>query len=776
MKRILEDYCDDEKEVTISCICSGMYLQKQEESTTNIICLVMNVVNGRSTLTNDIFSLILDENSMLLLSPLIIYTIVIKPILDINKDCYNYYNCYKLILIQNEYKSRLYKKDNITFIDNKQLKLIIQHTYYIYGIVYKYNLNKDLIEKSQLKLLNNLNIKDFPLIHNNYDGHSILIETLIVLLNITTNKYSSVKNNKKKQRLDEEIEDEKELKFNESKQILTKLSSKERWTQIYQEAPEIEKIFEYQLMLKKYENIDDIIKEIRKFKEDGLSIFYYRIYSFSLENKLNNLFYNNSYFKEYGGLSYFNDNQLLNLYNMLIKSINFYHLNGKRKLKKIENINNNNKEHILFIKGINILPFIIDITRNYFYNDKNTCIDNTINIENDDWFIDYIISIFIEEIKRYSESNMMKKYMTVNILKYNDFLYLINKIFSKSFTINDNINECCIINEFKSDEVFIKKFYLNSFIEKLFNKLRNEETYSNNFKINKLFLLDNNPSLYTELLCYFNPNDENYLLEMANFNINKNKFILESSFIFTNLNDYKPLFHKDLKHINYICSSKEEIMKNKDLKYLETTINENYNNFSLIYQNSNYSYKRSLNFMENLKLNREIKLKKQIDKDKQELLNLYDEELFDPDEEEEENDEFKFINERKKEEEDSLITSFNNIDSINKNKMKLIIIIDCHLLDINKWIKLFKWILTQYKFNNFLNIILLGCPFLNTRKSYGNPFQDTMIQISPIQLRLILFNKTNIQINKEDQEDINLNQKFILKDSYIKLYNSDVFK
>ena len=772
MKRLREEENDKiDDSLIISCICSGIFLHQYQPQ--DKICMIMTVMNGRK-LTNSLYCLLLDECSYVLLSPLLIHTIIIEPVSYNNKWgneklSFKQYKCYKLKTILPPHSinnNRLYnKKNNLIKVDD--IKILIRNTYYLYSIIFNSSSLEYNISELQRKILNNVFLKSrVPIINYIYGGHFFLIDLITTLFHITHQK--NKEHFSKKQKEDNE-------EPNEDITVLSQTKPVDIWTTLYQRYSSVEKFFDdkfydYQTkkQTKKYDDEDSIINEFRRWKGvDGSNIFYHRLNSYKYEIVINTLISNK--FNEYGGLSYFHDKQIIKIYNILLTSIKYYDTNSSFKLKDksiIKDFNNHKYvDKYFIIKKINIINIIIETIRDIFYKE-----DNEEKEEDQTIITGIFLDYFIDNLILYCKKELLKNCMTVYIIKFKTLLFIINQFFSTKFNDENDIENQIIIKGYNNT---INNIYLNQFILLLFSKL--PIVFKVNIEYHSLFSKDNNGklNLYTELLCYCDNNDNNFKLEEINFNINKHKNILNKSFVTTSIDKFSPLildFNIKNYSLDYLCVKKQDITTNKDLKSLESIINDNFNNCTIIYQNINYSIKRSNKFINDLIKSKETNLKEQINNDKQFLLTEFDEEIFDPDKEDGEEEKPIISIEYKG------IQNIKNLKDIKKDRMKLLIILDCHLLDINEWYNLFNWIISNLK-KSIKNVIFIGCPFMNLNKSFGQPFIDSLFQINENATKSLLYNRININSNKQIQENKEMNQLFFQKDSFTTLsLLTNVFK
>lgn len=755
MKRLREDDGQDEIDgsLTLNCICSGILLHPDQDE--DRFFLVMTVMKGKH-LTNSLYCLLLDETSSVLLSPVIIHNITIEPLFldnkwDVNNEKLSIknYPCYKLtsILPSSSSFNRFYNiKHNIAKTDD--IKILIQNTFYNYSILFKSPL--PLSHNSQSKIIENVFLKNhYPIINYHYDGHFFLVDLITTLFHVTHKKNKNPPPSKKQKRSNEdeieEIDDE-----NEDIAVMSELSPLDMWNTISKRYSDVEKFLETKFydyhtkkQTKQYENEELLIKELRKW--DGYSIFYYRLDSYKYIVNIIDLV--GSYFNNYGGLSYFNDKQIIKIHNLLLSSIRYYNDNNPtirlNELTPIIQRFNITIEKYFIVKKVNILEIIINIITTIYGQVNKDCIIGIFL----DYFIDYLIS--------WCKTEILSKCMTLYIVKYNTILYLLNKFFSKSFNINTDVLEAHLISNIS----------IYKFICILFSKL--PPLFKVNNEYNLLFT-ESKITPYTELLCYYNVDDQNFKVEEINFNINKHKNIFHKSYVTTCLDKFSPLILNGGKTylIDYLCIKKQEIASNNDLKSLEPIINSNFNNFTIIHQNINYSKKRTTNFINNLIKMKGAKLEEKIENEKEFLLQEFGEEIFDPDEEEPINTTTTTTNHQE-------IQSIKDITLINKDRMKLLIVLDCHVLDINEWYDLMNWIISNLK-NSIKNVIFIGCPFITRTKSIGQPFIDSLFQINEKAIKSLLYNKVNINSNKELLPEGD--QVFFKKDSFTILSQINVFK
>lgn len=746
MKRLREDENDDNE--SLSCICSGLFLH--QDTPQDKVCMIMTVMNGRK-LTNYLYCLLLDEYSSVLLSPLIIHNIIIEP-LTINTHVkplnYFIYKLKSILPYESNNHNRLCNKNN-KLLKNSDIKLIIQNTFYLYSIVFKSPLESNISE-FQRKILNNIFLKSQPpIIDYKYEGNAFLIKLITTLFHITQNQEPQ----SKKQKTEESGSNE-ESKDEDDITVISKTSPGDLWITLHLRNSIIGQFFDgkfYDYEKKKqkviYEQEEEVLTEFKKWRESGINVVYYRFNNYKYESTINSLIGNK--LNEFGGLSYFNDNQLTKIYRILQRSIKYYHDNSNFKLTDtsilIDNQDIKELNHYV-IKKINILHIVIDIIRELFYQDKKDEKEEDSNI-----IINLFLDNFIYNLTKHCNTDILKNGKTISIVKYNTLLYIVDQFFFKKFDDDNKI----LINGYKP-------IYLNQFLLLVFKKL------PTTFKVNKeyetLFSPDNIPTPYTEVLCYYDINDNNYKLEELNFTINKHNNIFHSSFVSTSIEKFAPLIlentHKRFS-IDYLCTTKQELVINKDLKSIESIINDNYNNFTIICQNINYSMKRSSKFIDELIKLKESKLNQQINKDKQFIMSEFDEEIFDPDDEDDDKIDVSLP-------ESTMIQNVKNINSINKDRMKLLIIIDCHQLDIIEWHKLYAWIIKYLK-SSIRNVIFIGCPFMGNNKSIGQPFIDSLFQINELATKSLLYNKMNIISNKQVQEDTDVNKQWFKKDSFTTL-------
>src|SRR6185436_7337296 len=109
MKRLnesIENGEEEDKEITIYSTTIGIYLQPQKIFEKKCLCLLVNSINpSTNKLSKDLYSILFNEHSSILLSPFIINKIKIKPLFnpDWNRDdLTNNYKCYEVVQIFNE--------------------------------------------------------------------------------------------------------------------------------------------------------------------------------------------------------------------------------------------------------------------------------------------------------------------------------------------------------------------------------------------------------------------------------------------------------------------------------------------------------------------------------------------------------------------------------------------------------------------------------------------------------------------------------------------------
>jgi len=279
--------------------------------------------------------------------------------------------------------------------------------------------------------------------------------------------------------------------------------------------------------------------------------------------------------------------------------------------------------------------------------------------------------------------------------------------------------------------------------------------YYLNFKINnnykEILTLDYDKLKYKELICFYDKSNENYLIEEKIYKISNHATINRYSYIIKDLDKFSK---KDIEldHIQlfYICVNINDIKNNKDLKCFD--IDEN--STTIIYPNSLNSYKRCNSFEKSLNKKNENKFTDMINEDLA-FIEQFDEEIFDPDQDYKENINL-FIPSKN---ENNLIKNLNEISTQPNQKLKNLIIVDCHLIDSREWWNFHSRLFLNFKY--IKNIYYIGCPFRNPPNKFGQPFIDNLMLISSKEIKSILFNKKNMEENKDE------NGKYFIKDSLI---------
>lgn len=798
MKRTREsvDSTDDEtttyeKVDIITGTCTGLYVHEYE--TNDVICLIFSIMK-KEIIQKDIYSIILDENSVLLLSPFFIHTIQIKPYFKTS------FNCYKIVSIDKGLTiDRLQKEERL--ITTKKIKKIMIQTFILSTInensinLLTYKLSD--IQKQLLKYVFN-NENSVPIIDTNFINHFTIITTLFEITNQKHEK-GNKKNKKRKLNegetttedvLNENIIAIKKEKCNDIfKKLLTTSPGAIDFLKIYEQTILTKKLEHEKIQLKSFQNKGDFLRSIYYWNNNLKYMFSYRTnQSFEHEMNLRCLI---SPLKCKDKLLKFNDQNISltfftdysiekmnDIYKLILKNYSKNLLDKKRFTKdylKKCGYNENEKtidyiESIQFKKNeksFNIVNLTISLLRNlFFHNNKEEF--------NDSFIIDDFIDCLIDSIITNLKNKLTIRFMSVVTLNIQDLLYLIGRIFLFNFNEfkqldnnNDYINKIkttVIINEYNS----CKQIFLIDVISKLFLKLTN---FPNNFKINKsfnqIFELNELPVKnirYIDLLCYFNKDHPSFKYENCNYKILKHDKIANSSYFF-NLIENKSYIDNNLYSgktiFNYIIVSRDNISLNQDLNSFKNLFNSN---FTLIHQSSQFSYNRSTKFIESFIKSKDESFSKSIISD----LDLLDLEIFNPDDNEPINQD---ENNMMIIEELPHLKEFKKLKEIDKNHIKNLFFIDCHLIGCKEWYQLFDWIINNLK--NIENIYFIGCPFLMPPKFiYGQAFIDALFQNFEIQIKSIVFNKEYRQNNLNqgifEEKEINNTQR--LKNSIVQTF------
>lgn len=825
MKRLREvDSYENESKIIITGFCSGLYLQECNE-TKDVLCLIFTIIKNLKSVQKETFSLILDENSILLLSPFLLHTIEIKKAFKSEWKTVglsNNYYCYKISsIVRGGTVDRLIHENKL--LTSKKIRKILYQNYFLYTLnINNGDINSRISDKQQQiikSIFNNYNT--IPL----YDyNKSIKILTLITTLMVLTNEKFNDNNTLKRKKLSQDdVDIDEDDKENENKNQLKILPCNKIWEGIFNNENKDsqqflnEKLFDKiisqktqleQLRPKQFKDKNDFIKSLNSWNNNLKHVFYYRYNTFGNERDIRFLFSIKGKDKllksnnQNINLSFITDFNIEKLYEIFKLLLNNYYNNliiqssikkeylekyykeeqGKKYIEKID--------YCLFFKDkipFNIVLPSINLLRTLFFKNYN---EEEIEELDDSFIINDFIIFLIESIINFSKSKLKTRFMTMVTLNMNDLIYLISKIFPfnidqfKGLDNNDylnKINELIIIGEYNSNnnKIKIKKISLRDLIDKLFLKL---SFNSNHFRINQKFKdffnsVDNNNRQhlkYLDLLCFINIDDDNFKYENNNNTILNHSKIFLSSYLF-NLLEYEKFTNHNLYNdktiFNFIIVSRSQISSNNDLLLFQDIIQNNIENFTLIFQTSKFSFNRSNKFIESFKKSIDNSFSISLFND----LELLDLELFNPD------DDYNTITTTN--ENEININSNNTIEElkeikdlslIKENRLKNLFIIDCHLMGCKEWYSLFAWIIKNMK--KIQNIYFIGCPFLLPPKYlYGQPFIDALFQISEIEARSIIFNKNNINnnfhkkgIQNEDSDELidQNNLIFKLKNSF----------
>lgn len=746
MKRTLELNVEegDEEEIIIVSSCLGFYLHKIEEFDKEIIFLILSSLDKKYKITNKLYCVYFDENSLFLLSPFLINKIKIKVIYKTNWNNNNF-NCYKLIGLINgeEEKKENRIENNDSLLKTFQIIKILKNTFYFYSNNEKID---NIEDEYQKELLKNIFENDFPLISYKNKDDNDLIKTITILFYITS---LSLENNNKKTKLnnDNEINSIKDIKFTT---LFESLFNKKLLLKQFIEL----KFNNNNQKIKQFENKLNLINDIKKWKSPLSIILNYNVLKINIIKNIRLLLNDNGI--DILELYKFYDNQIDKIYNLILKLIERYNIEEEDKEPKGFLEFEKNKE-ILILKDSKLLSKIIENLRELFFNTFNKDINN--------YLIEDLLIFFNNYIIDYSVLKSKKNYSSIYILKLYDLKYIISKFFDIDLNQN-NFKLIILINSFND----IKELTLYDFFIKFQIKF-------NHFKYNKNFIniiedLDNNK--YTDLICYFDNTEENYIIEN---NINKliqniylNSFLIKDLDLFSK----SQLKSKEKTLYYYLLISIKDLRNNNDLNSFNNIINNNINNFTIIYPNSNYSKSRSLLYSKSIKKSLQLNNNKSFEEDKDFFLKEFGEEIYDPDNEDFLNQCEEEINYKNNEESEYCKLS-SNFNQISQTRLNILIIIDCHLFSNKEWYNLMGFI--SFKSKNINNVYLIGCPFIYHKKKFGQPFIDSLFIIDDKIIKSILYNKNNIQENKnEDFNDENSKNRNNFKCSLIKsILKNDVF-
>ena len=800
MKRTRESASTDdettsyEKADMITGTCTGLYVQEHESN--DVICLIFSKMKNE-LIQKDLYTIVLDENSVLLLSPFFIHTIQIEPCFK-SSILNSSFNCYKIVSInRSSIIDRLQKEERV--IITKKIKKIIIQTFILstINVITENNVLTFKISDIQKQLLKNVfnNENSLPIIdrHNTkFVNHANIITTLC---EITNQKHEKKNKKNKKRKLNEgETEDImtqniagiKGITINDIfKNLLIASPDAIDFFKIYEHTTVTKKNEIEKIQLKLFQNKGEFLRSIYYWKNNLKYMFSYRTnqsfeYEMNLRCLISPLKYKDKLLEfndQNITLSYFSDyhiEKLNEIYKLLIKNYAKNLLNKKiltkDQLYKIYKYNENEKtidsiESVQF-KSFNIVNMVIGLLRFKFF------IGNIRSI-NDSFIIDDFIDLLIDSIITNLKNKLTTRFMSVVTLNIQDLLYLISRIFLfdinefKQLDNNDYINKIkttIIVNEI----LFIQPIFLIDVISKLFSKLT---SFPNNFKINKsfkqIFELDELPIKnirFIDLLCYINKDHPSFKYENYNYKILKHDKIVNSSHFF-NLIEKKSYIVNNLYSnktiFNYITVSRENISLNQDLNAFKDLFKSN---FTLIHQSSRFSSNRSTKFIESFIKSKDESFSNSLLSD----LDLLDQDIFDPDDNEpikQDNDDDNVIVELPH------LKEFKKIKEIDQNNIKNLFFIDSHLIGCKEWYQLFEWIINNLK--KIENIYFIGCPFLFTPKYiYGQAFIDALFQNFELQIKSILFNKESRQNNMNqgtfEEKEINNTQR--LKNSIVQTF------
>jgi len=815
MKRLREvDNNENESKLVITGFCSGLYLQEYNgnDGIKDILCLIFTLAIKGKSVQKDTFSLILDENSVLLLSPFLIHTIEIKKVFKSNwksLDLTNNYYCYKISsIIKGISIDRL--NNNNKFLTTKKIEKIIYQNYFLYTLnIVSNNIISRINEKQQQIIKTIFNHNQIPLIdYQNSDKYGRILTVFTTLMELTYEKFDD-KSTTKKKKLSQDVDDDDDIKnqfkiapCNELWKKMLLLENIDNSQPFLNEKFYDKKISQKtqieQLIPKQFKDKNDFIRSLNSWNNNLKIVFYYRYNTFLIEMNIRFLFSIKGKDKliesnnQSINLSFITDFNLEKLYGIFKLLLNNYYNNliNKSLIKKEylnkyykgkeEELEGKRIDNCLFFKDkipFNIVLPSINLLRSLFF--KNYDDDETKEL-NDSFIIDDFIVYLIDSIIIFSKSKLKTRFMTMVTLTIQDLIYLISKIFQfniDQFKLIDNnndylnkINELIIIDEYHSNKLKIKKIYLRDLIDKLFLKLSfNSDYFRINPKFKDFFNLEDFKQQhikYIDLLCFINIDDDHFKYENNNNTLLNHSKIFLSSYIF-NLLEYEKFNNHNLYHnktiFNFIIASRSQISTNNDLTCFQDIIQNNFNSFTLIYQTSNFSFNRSKKFIETFKKSIDNSFSLSLFND----LELLDLELFNPDDDYNDN-EIIIINSNDKLD---YFKEIKDLSTIKDNQLKNLFIIDCHLIGCKEWYNLFAWIIFNMK--KIENIYFIGCPFLLAPKHiYGQPFIDALFQISEPLSRSIIFNRKNIENNfknkiNDESDDLDQNNSiFKLKNSF----------
>src|ERR1041385_6562693 len=186
--------------ISIRCTCIGLYLLKHGNANNIYLILIMD----KSPPRRHFYSLLLDENSSILISPLRLYEITMVYDFETNGEFgIDEFPCYKLHSIQkiNYERSRLKENQDDELVLNTRLKNVLKTTVYLYSYTKEHESIApeeihELLNQSQSNIIRGIfNKSKIPIIYC-YDRNSRDYKIIIILSKLFA--LAPNKNNKNK--------------------------------------------------------------------------------------------------------------------------------------------------------------------------------------------------------------------------------------------------------------------------------------------------------------------------------------------------------------------------------------------------------------------------------------------------------------------------------------------------------------------------------------------------------------------------------------------------
>jgi hypothetical protein len=703
--------------------------------------------------TKNYYSLILNTNSTTLLSPLKSYDISIKKKFTSDQDGNAHYSCYKLLSIEGVDSVSLLNEDednNILITSN--MKNIMKNTIYLLSLLYNIQDSEEKyknIDKKQLDILQQVfNVKSYdqlPILLN--DGkHKPIFKKMTILF--------SASYDKSRQKRFKDYDNDTINIF----ESYNKKDKMQKFMNIFKESNHDDDDAD-----SKFITLEKLKNRVIGFKY-SLHIYFYRFDMVELHIRKRLSDQRKDVISEVNnkiGLYIFNNDQLRTIYFLIYSLIRQY----KNKLNIIENDDVPEEsliekpEKILLTyyhnkESIKLIPLIIKTIRYQFFYKPNGDENNELMINtkhNDNFIINELVPFIKDELINYVNRRMDKIFMSSYIINISELMYFLSTIFDfnkEEFEDNiysiDKLKNLTIIN---NDNRF-KNVNAYDLIENLLSCF-----IKSDFKVNDQYLKENTESniKYKPLIGFIHSFKEYYNIEKKLFGLYSHTNFYINNFVYYNKKVPSTLLltEKTLKYYYYPVK-KQDILSNNDLLMLNDLIDNHFNQFTIIYQKSRFSFKRLEHYISTLILNKNKKSITSIDQDMKYLKEVFDEELFDPN-----NDYIKNEKNITNNEYDNYIKMIDNLKHIKDDRLQILIIIDCHLLSIHEWHNLLYWILT--KKDKIKYVYFIGCPFLIPfDHKYGQPYLDALLTLSESETLNFLWDKENRQQNNKtiEKDDI----------------------